>query len=639
MWSKVWAIAFETLAASAIFFTLTAPPGFVALRLLRVEAPPLARLALAIGVGTVVTLCVLVLVLGFGLRGLILPFATGSLLWLRPGRPPASSARAIAPELASAIVLGAIALLANASDVVLNPDGLSVRVGFDVSDRAFYGRVSQELERAPIWAIENPGFAPLPLQYSYLPSLAGVLLHRYALADALAAFGTCLPVIGLVFTAIAAAALVEALGASSLLSRALTMVLLAFGGDLSFLVPRVNGSWLERTRHFFVFYSFSSEPLFYNPWMLGLPVMLTALLCLVLLTRAPGRSLLLPAAVLLAALFQTKVFAFIPLWLAVAVRGAFGDRRLLLVAALALVLAAPGMALVAGSGAARDGAPLLVDPLAFIHEALSSNPSLATLADSVGVPLAGLVVLLGGFGFRLLGIPPLLNAARRGSEGARICALAALLSVTMALTFVGNPTRQDGVQFMLLPLSLLWVFAAPTLSVRLERPGLNRLVAALIVTLSVLTPIRYLASKGAPELFTSEEALDRRRFQLSRSTTEACAWLRAHSLETARLVLPLEGDPENRGGLKPGYVGLLSSRRLVAQAVPFSVSAPLAAERQAAVRRLYETADAAEGESILLRLGASWVWEESARPLRFHSPRLVPRAVFGGTTLLSYDRP
>lgn len=634
---KVWAIAFETLAAGAIFFLLTTPPGLVALRLLRLEAPPLARLAVAIGVGSSLVLSVLVIELGLGVRGLILPLAAGSLLWLRPGRALVFSVRAIAPELGVAMLLGATALLANAGDAVLDPDGLSVKVGFDISDRAFYGRVSQELERAPIWAIENPAFAPLPLQYSYLPSLAGVLLHRYASVDALAAFGTCLPAIGLAFTGLAAAALAQALCGSSLPSRILTMVLVAFGGDLSFLVPRVNGTWLERTRHFFVFYSFSGEALFYNPWMLGLPIMLTVLLCLALLARAPGRSRLFPAALLLAALFQAKVFAFIPLWIAVALLGVFRrDRRLLGVAALALVLAAPGMALVAASGGARDGAPLLVDPLAFVHEAISTNPSLATLAGSVGTPFAGVVVLLGGLGFRLLGIPRLLSAARQGSEGARLCALAALLSIGMALILVGRPTRLDGVQFMLLPLSLLWVYAGAALGVMLARPAPYPLVAALIAGLSVVTPIRYLAAKGAPEFFTSEDALDRRRFQLSRSTTEACRWLLAHSSPTDRLVMPLEGDPEDRGGLKPVYVGLLSSRRLVAEAVPFSVSASLARERQAAVRRLYDTADAAEAESILTGLGVTWVWEESARPLRFNSARLVPRAVFGGTTLLSF---
>jgi len=202
----VWATAFETCAAGAVFFILTVPLGLLTLRPLRLDVSPLARLAMAIGVGLCLALPALVVELATGGPWLVLPLAIGSLLFLRPGGSLLPPLRSVAPELIAALFLGLVALLANQGDAVGDSSGLSVRVGFDISDRAFYGRVAQELERAPIWAVENPAFAPLPLQYSYLPSLAGVLLHRYAGVDALAAFGTALPAIGLTFTGIAAAA-------------------------------------------------------------------------------------------------------------------------------------------------------------------------------------------------------------------------------------------------------------------------------------------------------------------------------------------------------------------------------------------------------------------------------------------------
>jgi hypothetical protein len=634
----VWQTAFETLSGGAVFFTLTIPPGLLTLRLLGIVASPLARLSMAIGLGSAVVLSVLVVELTLGHHWLILPLTVGSLVALRSG-PLVATVRALAPELTASILLGALALFANAGDVVRDPDKLSVKVGFDISDRAFYGRVAQELERAPIWAVENPAFSPLPLQYSYLPSLAGVLLHRYASVDALTAFGTCLPAIGLTFTGIAAAALAQAFGSATSLARLLTMVLVVLGGGMSFLVPQINDSWLERTRHFFVFYSFSGESLFYNPWMLGLPLAFVTLLGLSLLLNGSAGAMVVPTAILLSSLFEAKVFAFISLWLAVTALGLFSfDRRLLAVAALSLLLVTPAVILVAMSGGAREGAPLVFDPFAFVTEALSSNPSLQCLAATLGVPIAGAVVLSGGLGFRLLGVPRL-SGSMRGSEGGagRIAALAILLSIGLALTFAGQPNRFDGVQFMLLPLSLMWIFVGPALGAMLGRSGLSRLVAVSIVGLSVLEPIRYLARKAEPEVFTSKDAIDRRRFELSGSTLEACQWLVEHSRTTDRLILPLSDDPEDRGGLKPVYVGLLSARRLVAEAAPFSVSASLARDRQAAVRRFYDTEDPAEAESILKRLRVAWVWENASRPLRFESAKLIPRALFGTTRLLSYS--
>jgi len=151
-----------------------------------------------------------------------------------------------------------------------------------------------------------------------------------------------------------------------------------------------------------------------------------------------------------------------------------------------------------------------------------------------------------------------------------------------------------------------------------------------------VTPIRYLALKAAPDLLATSP-LDRLRFVLSPATVEASRWLRGHALAEDRLVLPLSGDPEDRGGLKPLYVGLLASRRVVGQTATFHVGVDLARERRTLIRRLYETTDRSEGERLLSQLRIAWVWEDAERRLQFQSPRLVPRAVFGRTRLVRVD--
>jgi branched-subunit amino acid transport protein AzlD len=636
----VLAAALLTLSSAVIFFGLALPPGFLLVRLSGVEAAPLPRLALAAGAGIPILMTTVALELLMGGPWIALPIALVSIVVLRPGAAFVASLRVVAMDLAAGCVLAMIAFMANFGDVTMRDGELSVRPGFDVSDRAIYGTVAQELERAPLWALENPGFAPLPLQYSYLPSLAGVLLRRYAGADALTAFGLVLPSICMIFTAVAAAALAASVGATSAIARAISILLLTLGGDLSFLVPGINQTWLERARPFFVFFSFGSESLFYNPWMLGLPLSLVALLSILNLQRVPfSRSAVVIPALVVAALFQTKVFAFIAIWTALSICAlAWRDVKLGLAAVASLLLASPGMLLVLGSGAARDGtSPLGFEPLAFVLDAIMLNPSLTAVAISLGVPVAAVIVILGGLGFRLLGVRPLLSAARDPSaRGPRFLLVTALISMVGAFTTVGRPIRLDGIQFMTVAFAILSVYAAPPLAAAFRGSAPRRLVAVLVLIAATFAPVRYLLAKGAPETFTSPTARDRDRFTLPAPMVTAAEWLRRYSPRTVRLVMPLTPDALDRGGLRPTYVSVLSARRLVALPVALSVSAALAAERQSKVLRLYETQDPMEAETLLTDLGATWIWENADHPLRFSSTRVVPRAEFGTVRLWSF---
>lgn len=625
------------MTGAIVFLGILVPPGLVAVRLAGIQAEGLVRFALALGFGFSLVLPIVLLEVNLGRPWFVLPVVALAIAASRPGPRHLKLLRAMAPDLVVPALLAALAVWVNAGDLSLGPDGASARVGFDVSDRVFYATVAQEVERAPVERIENPVFAGLPLQYSYMPSLAAVLLHRYGGVPVLQAWTTYLPALGLAFTGLAAAALAQVLGASHVSGRALSGLLVALGGDLSFLVRHANEGWLERTRHFFVFYSFSGESLFYNPWTFGVPLMMVSLLWASFYRKTGSAAALVAGALVVAALFETKPFGFVPLWLALACAGLAGrDRRALSLATLSLALAAPALLLTASSGAAREGSPLELAPFAFVEDAVSTNPSLSSLASHAGFAVAALAVLVGGLGVRLAGLPRLARAARPRFELGWLAAVTMGLATLLALAVRGHPTAVDGAQFLVVPQALLWLFVAPVIHDAFRRDARHRLVAALALAMAVVTPLRYVALKRFPERLTSPGSVDRVAFSLSPTTLAACEWLRTHGTPGDRVALPLAGDPEDRGGLKPLYVAAIAGRRVLAQLVSYSIGPESKGRRIASVERLYSTTDPAEGERILTALGATWVWVDAARPLRFASPGLEWRAAFGSTSLLHF---
>ncbi len=622
------------MIAAILFFGVLLPPGLVAVRLARIEATPLLRLAMALGFGFSMVLALLLLELQMGGPWLLLPTVAIAIGVSRPSLRQVTHLRGIAPDLIVAVLLACLALWVNAGDLRFGPGGVSARVGFDVSDRTLYAMVAQELERAPVQRMQNPAFAGMPLHYSYFPSLAAILLHRYAGVPLLQACTTYLPALGLGLTGLMTCALAQSLGARGWVTRSLSALLVALGGDLSFLVPHVNDSWLERARHFYVFYSYSGEVLFYNPWAFGLPLAMATILWASGYCKVGSGMSLLAAATVTAALFETKAFAFLPLWLAVACLGLTGrDRRLLALAGASLALVSPALFLTLGRGDPRESAPLLLGPLAFVKDAVAANPTLSTIAAHAGLAATAVLILAAGFGLRLVGLPRLLQLIATHTE-ARLAAVAMVIATALALCLRGNPTRLDGAQFLVLPQALLWLFAAPAVHAISRRGLASRLLGGVFVVAAAVSPLRYIAMKRFPEFLTTPGSMDRLRFTLSPSTVEACKWLSVHSRPAETLVLPLVGDLENRGGLKPLYVAAIAERRIAGQGVPYLVAPNIVMERNTAIERLYSTRDPAEGERILAGLGATWVWVDAARPLRFRSARLEWQANFGPTTLL-----
>ena len=628
-----------TILSLAVFALLLLPPGYAALRLAgsRAEGPP--GLALALALGWAIVPPVLLLEIALHGRYLVPALAILCLAWLRPGRAAAAQARALLPDLALPLALGAIFYAANASDFLVGPGGASVRLGFDVADRLDYSLVADELLRAAPRHLENPLFAPLPMQYSLFPALAGLLMRGYAGTDGVAAFVWQLPAIGVVFVGLAVTGLLAEWGASRA-ARVVTTLLVALGGDLSFLTATRNRTGLERSSHFFAFHSFSAEALLYNPWVWGLPLTLAA----IILARrwlAAGRLRELALhGLVLGALFQTKVFAFLAL-MAGSLLAALVLRsgRQAAMAAAGLLGGAPWLWLTALSPSGRGGWPLVLDPLRPVRLSLDVNATLRSAASAFGeagplvLVLGAVMFLVGGFGVRLVGLPYMLRRARSDASG-----LHAFVALTMAtaacasLLVRGHPMAVDGIQFLMLTQYLAWLYAGPALVAWLPRaPWL----VLPLTGLALVAPVTSLARKIAPARFTAPGSLDRVWVTLRPDTLAACEWRRARSDPRDRVVLPLAGDPENVGGMKPLLVAALARRRLVAYSAPLGVPLEGVALRSEWTRRVYEETDGAVVQDALDRLGAQWIWEDAARPLRAKVPGWEPHEAAPGIRLFS----
>lgn len=595
------------------------PPGYAALRAAGVKAGGMAGLGLALGLGYTLVPPLARLEALLGGPYLVAPVLLLSCLWLRPGADVLRGVRGLGLELVPPLAFAALAFAVNRPDFAADAAGLRLRPGFDVGDRVFYATVTQELGRAPFLGVENPVFAGLPLQYAFLPCMLGLLLASYAGAPALLVSLISVPVAGLFCVGVAALGLMEELGAARR-ARWLTACLIVLGGDLSFLLP-ASPHPLERFGRMFAFFSFSAQSLFYNPWMFGVPLAFAVLLAGRRFLRQGGRGEAVVAALLLAGLWQTKVFAALALAAAALLAGLLLRRpRLLLLASLAVAAGLPQALAAGATGAGRDGAALLFSPFLLVRAAAANNPSLAALSDSLG--LAGLVpvFLIGALGVRVVGVPRLLAEARADRTGFHgwVGMLVALL-VGLALAVRGNPTAVEGVQFLLLALTLLWLYAAPVLA---DLGTRRRAAAALLVVGALLGPLHYFSRKALPALVPSLGPLDISWIEVSPGALSACRYLQAHAPPRARVLAPVTGAgaADSARGL---VYAALASRRVVAVAGSFHVGPRLYESRLDAVGRFYGASSTEEAEALLDDLGVSWVWEDAERPLRFRSPRLV----------------
>jgi hypothetical protein len=647
-----WALAAEVARSVFVGLLLLGPIGWALMWMARATPCEPGDLGTAVGVGYSITLPLMLAERALGAPVLILPFWCLCLVLLRR-----QWGRLLNRELLRCLVLplalGLLVFAVNLGDIRFAEGGLSIRAGFDVSDRAVYAVVGEELLRALPPAMQHPLFSGAPFAYSLFPSALGGLFHLYAGADMLPTFLLSLPTFAFVLIGLCVQGFVSEMNVLSPMARWLTALLTVLGGDLSVLFDPRNATTLERTRHFLVFHSFSAECLYYNTWAFGFPLALVALTLAHRWRREGGLGLLLLAGLVTGHLWETKVFAFAPLLLGlvgVAVLERRGRALWLVVVSAAFAL--PWVSLTFMARGAEQGSPLFLSPLYPVRMSLALIPGLERLGQMAGgaspplvrVPVllgATLFFLVGGLGVRLVGLARITRECRLGASLHLHTVASVVAALTLSLLFVGTPVPTDGVQFVMLAQLLLWFYAGPVLADALSGPRLaGRLVALALIALAVANPVRYLARRAFPGSLVPDAAIADRLFvPLSRSTLAACRWLQRQTDVSGRLVLPLGGDPGDATGLKPLYVAALSERRLAVFATNLSIEPARAESLRRAAWVLFETQDAEEGQRALEALNARWVWQEEGRPLRFRSPRLASAFRSGGVTLFEFSSP
>lgn len=626
-----------TLAASiAVFLLLLLPPGVVILRCLGVRFAGGQHLGLALAAGYMTVLPVRLLEEFAGLP-IVVPMAAVWLLALLRTRLPLSEWRAALGRLVLPLGLACLAGSIAAGDMQALPEGaLAFRTGFDVSDRAIYASFAEELERSPPPHSQNPLFAGVRSGYSFFPSLLGLVIHDYAPVSLLAFYMLPLPVLAFFMLGLCLDGLLEALGISSFGARAVTVLLTILGGDLSWMLDTRNLTAFQRTSQFFVFHSFSAESLFFNPWMLGLPLALAGLHAAFCWISKGELRLLVLAGALLGGLWGTKVFACLPLlagaWFSALL---FRHRRLFLLAVASSLGALPWAAFTWLSADPAAASPLIGYPFLVVRTATGVIRGLEPVARFVAQDGIGSILVLaamapaflaGSLGVRVLGLPALVARLRDDREGFhRFVGISLAAAVVLGLGTKGRPVATDGAQFLTLALYLLWLYAGPVVAGMLGRSGLFRGLGLALMVVAMVNPVRYLVLRAFPDTWAPAGSWDRVSLVLPPQVGAACDWLRRSTPPSDALLMRLQGDPGDVGGLKALYVAALAERRLAAYSADFGVEPAVGSARREAAAAVYATADPAEAEQALRALGVRWVWEESALPLQFASPRLALR--------------
>ena len=418
-------------------------------------------------------------------------------------------------------------------------------------------------------------------------------------------FALHLPVVSFVFIGLAADALLRDWGIASRTARALTPLLCVLGGDLSALFPARGIPGAERTAHFLAFSSFSAESLYYNPWMLGLPLVLATLVLAGRWLRGEGRGWLWLAAWVLATLWQSKLFARAPLVAAAAVAAIVRrDRRLASLALLAGAMALPwiGLTLASSGGGLR---PLVFAPLQPVRLALAVHPSwhaLRSVVDggrawpvqALGLAVSTILVVCGGFAVRLLGGAGLARRMRQDAERARDVDRARLRDRHPAgLHARGRPgaARRRAVpdppaaaamdDDRPAARALAGGSRAPQVGRAASRPPRLRQPGGVRAAEGGARAVHVAPLDGPLSPRAGRRGSGRGR--LARPAATAAR-------EPGRR---LASDHQRPRGARPFYAAALSSRRLCAFVETFSVPARVADERRRLVAELYDTTDAA----------------------------------------------
>lgn len=310
----------------------------------------------------------------------------------------------------------------------------------------------------------------------------------------------------------------------SLRGGALAALLVFFGEDLSFVLGWLSGDQGSWPIDFFAVPT-SVSLFMLNPMLPALALQFSALLCLQRHAEGRGRGFGLLAALLVAAVFEYKVFAATQLLAALAVAGVvrlwrFRDRSLLAVALTALFAAFVLTAATRGQGGAHAEVRFLASPLvssALVRAGLWETwlgREVKTFWTGSGVWRDGTLAffgiglpafLLGSFGARVLAVGPLVRELRSPgrSGGLRLAlCLFVLLGPAIGLALTITPAsyppegrHNEALWFFVQSKYLAWLFALePVVQLwRRSQPPSRALMLAALLAVSLPGAVQHVA--------------------------------------------------------------------------------------------------------------------------------------------------
>ncbi len=492
-------------------------PGWAVVRLLGLGRDRLERLVLAIAVGRVLLAAVAMLATAtvgpWGVRSYAAAgMAAGLAAWWRAdGASPAGRSAWAAAAAAALAALGLVFAVAGRNGLPA-ADGTLLFHGVDATnDPLVYLSIARQF-------IESG----LPLAYPFTGGASTTSTYLpYGVMAGLSAVGNSLPdvvfrlapSIDAVAFALGAVALVRRLGGGSG-AAALAGVLTVAGGEPSY--------WLGLLRSLGIDVSAVDAFQFFGPYLFAFnpvtPAMGAALAAVLLMAGfsaadpARTRRAAIVAGLLVASLFETKVFVFAPMFvalLALAIWGAPAATRrpIRLAAGVAAGASLPLVAeklFWASRFAGRDLTAFVACPgcvpRALVRATFGDGSvsfaeieafRIGQLADPALWPatLGGCVLVLAmALGARAFGLGELWQKAQAADPGAaaasRWLGLAAALGLGAALLITTRPHYLNGLQFAFVATAGLW----PYVALAVARAAANRRVAVPLLVLGLAAP-------------------------------------------------------------------------------------------------------------------------------------------------------
>ncbi|HJX37071.1 MAG TPA: hypothetical protein VJ714_00595 [Anaerolineae bacterium] len=541
--TSVWSFPLFVLAVVLVVYV----PGGVVLDAARARARPLDRLCLSLILGMTVSSVLYALCGLLRLQGLfaLWPAATtGWRLYARWRAWPEWWETKYSANLTHLLLLVVILLCLVPLTVLpmyyrnldLLPQG-GMNFLRKPNDAVFHLSISNELTHSI--PPQAPFLAGRPLGYHFGMDLLPAMFSRLAGVSVLDSTVRFFPTF-LLGLAVLSVFSFSRLWLGSGAWAALCAFLVPLGEDFSFLPGLLTRSEEIWSAQFFGMPTTYSL-YFMNPMLPALGVLFAGLFCLVKYWRGSGKNWEILSAFLFAVAVEYKIFATLHVLAALGLAGLVyfllsRDRRLLQVAALTLLFAAP--LVLCGLLAADAGSRvwIRIEPWPYIPEMLKQLGLLGTtlgrevdaLFHAGGLSVAGLaalvlvavpVYLVGSLGARVLAIPTVLRGLSSRSPTAGLglflslfCVLGPLASLALAVTPWGYPSTSEynnAVWFYVQSKYVLWVLAVQWLSSALGgKPRWWQTIAvAAVVVVSVPSSLQFFHTQAsqATSVLTSTE--------------------------------------------------------------------------------------------------------------------------------------